>query len=307
MAETVLTSVLRNAGFPDDDIQWFSRLLDGELETNASTWDNMMDLLQEHNFSGLFHAFEGNYSEFSSDSVKPPTLNNLFNFVSLMAQMKIHGVDSFSDFLNQEDLIDDFINGDWPPTMAHDVMHWMERISCPVVGRNGSAKIMQFSACAICSVNVMFGVFDFKSLIQNLTKMENTPADSVLSLEMKRSLVKAAYDVIGDGECVPLARHNPLTVPMNELETLLRKLNLGCSTIYKVIDVVGPRCHFHRLVQCKASINACDDITKSDVATLIKAIVYMETHHYCEACVDKVSDFPVSEFHQWATNYEYVS
>ena len=308
MANSILLETLQYVGFPESDIHWFTHVLLETVEPDAHSWDNIMDLVKEYNFSSVFDRCERNPLRFSRDTVEAPSLNNLFNFVSLILYMEKNGIHTFLDLKNQQDLMDGFVSGEClSPTMEHDLIHWMERISCPVVGRNNSTQILQFSACTICTVHLMYNVWNFSTLLKSLSQIEKSPHDNLFTLEMKRSLVKASNDMIGNGQCVSLTRHNPLTVPMNELETMLRKLNFSSITIYKIFDIVGPRCHLHRLIECKTSINACNTISKNDVATLMKAIVYMETHNYCEADVDKVSDFPVSQFHEWASNHSYVS
>ena len=308
MAESVSKNILHHVGYAANDVEWFTHLVIDKVDLNSCTWESMIDIFKDHNFSSLYHEFDGQGLRFSRDVMESPTLTNLFSFVSLLVYMEIEGVDSFSEMQNRTDIIECFKDGELlPPTMVDELVLWMERISCPVVGMNGTTKTSQFSACSICGVHSLCDVWDFNTLLRSLEKMSNSSCHAMLSLEAKRSLIKATRDVIGNGECVSLTRHNPLIVPMNELEQMLRKLNISHATIFCILDIVGPRCYLNRLIECKASVNARKDIAQNDLAAFMKAIVYMESNDCCEAIVDKFSEFPVSEFREWASNHDYVS
>lgn len=271
-------------------------LEDNEGHEDAYSVARMLASINGYDSEGLLAEFQPD-GVFQSRATKRATMDMVMKFISLIAFMHVNGEDNFDSFRRNYDLRNEW--RDKAITQPEYIfLRWMERICCPVRDSNGHVEVQQFSPFLICALNQVFGVYDCDSLGEKLTDIANSTDHRFLSLDQKRCLVKAFDDLLDD-EDTNMCNHFPMKVPMYELDVWLTRLGFRNCDVHVLHDIVGPRSLYHRLVASKVNIISCSRLTKGQKVLILKAIVYMEEHTYCGCDVDKISNFPYSDFDDW--------
>ena len=290
-------------GFGDSEVKYLVCVLPEEEaeDPDGYSLERLKGSIKPHDFEGILEEFRGG-GKYQPDPMpaNPPTMDTVVNFVSLLAFMEINGEDTFDSVRRNYELLDRWRN---MSVGRPDCVFrcWMERICCPVVSSDGEVEVQQFTPFQICLMNQLHGIHDCDSLSAKLDEVKNSTDHGLVSLDQKRALVKAFEDLIEHDE-VDMVSHHPLGVPMKELEVFLLKLGFTNCDVYVMHDIVGPRSLFHRLVAAKISIMSSGRLETEKKRLILKAIVYMENHDYCQSAIDKVAEFPFSQFKEWAKN-----